>query len=50
MSYIRLCNYVMLNPKEPTKSVLNGTFLIEKSLNTSFSESRKKSFDKVRNA
>ena len=51
MSYIRLCNYVMLNSNEPTKvahlqkladqSVLNGALVIEKWLNNSFSESKK---------
>ena len=50
-SYIRLRNYVMLNPNEPIKfahlrkianqSVLNGAFEIEKWLNNSFSESKK---------
>ena len=51
MSYIGLCNYVMLNPNEPIKvdhlqklanqSVLNGALVIEKWLNNSFSESKK---------
>ena len=51
-SYIRLCNYVMLNSNEPIKvariqklanqSVLNGALVIEKWLNTCFSESKKK--------
>ena len=50
-SYIRLCNYVMLNSNEPIKvahlqklanqSVLNGALVIEKWLNNSFSESKK---------
>ena len=45
-SYIRLCNYVMLNLNEPIKvahleklanqSVLNGALMIEKWLNNSF--------------
>ena len=51
-SYIRLCNYVMLNSNEPIKvahlqklanqSVLNGALVIEKWLNNCFSESKKK--------
>ena len=55
-SYIRLCHYATLNSKEPIKvahlqklanqSVLNGALVIEKWLNNSFSESKKK-FDKV---
>ena len=50
-SYIRLCNYVMLNSNEPIKvahlqklanqSVLNGALVIEKWLNNSFSECKK---------
>ena len=50
-SYIRLCNYVMLNSNEPIKvahlqklanqSVLNGALVIEKWLNNSFRESKK---------
>ena len=50
-SYIRLCNYVKLNSNERVKvahlqklasqSVLNGTLVIEKWLNNSFSESKK---------
>ena len=51
MSYIRLCNYVMLNSNEPIKvahlqklanqSVLNGVHVIEKWINNSFSETKK---------
>ena len=51
MSYIRLCNYVMLNSNEPIKvahvqklanqSVLNGVLVIEKWINNSFSETKK---------
>ena len=50
-SYIRLCNYVMLNSNEPIKvahlqklanqSVLNGALVIKKWLNNSFSDSKK---------
>ena len=50
-SYIRLCNYVMLNSNEPVKvahlqklanqSVLNGTLVIKKWLNNSFSDNKK---------
>ena len=50
-SYVRLCNYVMLNSIEPIKvahrqilanqSVLSGALVIEKWLNNSFSESKK---------
>ena len=59
-SYIRLCNYVMLNSNEPIKvahlqklanqSVLNGALVIEKWLNNSFSESKKNVCHKVTNA
>ena len=52
MSYIRLCNYVMLKSNEPIKVahlqnlanqlVLNGALVIEKWLNNSFSENKKK--------
>ena len=50
-SYIRLCNYVMLNSNEPIKvahlqklanqSALNGALVIKKWLNNSFSDSKK---------
>ena len=50
-SYIRKCNYVMLNSKEPIKvahlqklanqSVLNSALVIKKWLNNSFSDSKK---------
>ena len=50
-SYIRLCNYVMLNSNEPIKvahlqklanqSVMNSALVIKKWLNNSFSESKK---------
>ena len=50
-SYIRLCNYVMLNSNEPIKvahlqklanqSVLNSALVIKKWLNNSFSDSKK---------
>ena len=39
-SYNRLCNYVKLNSKEPTK-MFNSALVIEKWLNISFSESKK---------
>ena len=49
---IRLCNYAMLSSNEPIKvaydqklasqSVLNGALVIEKWLNNSFRESKKK--------
>ena len=52
-SYIKLCNYVMLNSNEPNKvahlqklgnqSVLNGALVIE-IVNNSFSESKKSFF------
>ena len=61
MSYIRLCNYVMLNSNEPSKvahpqklanqSVLTGALVIEKWLNNYFRETKKNlSFDEVSNA
>ena len=50
-SYIKLCNYVVLNSNEPIKvahlhklaiqSVLNGTLVTEKWLNNSVNESKK---------
>ena len=50
-SYIRLCNYVMLNSNEPIKvahlqklvnqSVLDGALVMEKWLNNSFRDSKK---------
>ena len=50
-SYIRLCNYVMLNSNEPIKvahlqklanqSALNGALVIKKWLNNLFSDSKK---------
>ena len=50
-SYIKLCNYVMLNSNEPIRvthlqklvhqSVVNRAFVIQKWLNNFFSESKK---------
>ena len=56
-SYIRLCNYVILNPNEPMKvahlqklvnqSVSNGAFVIEKWLNNSFSQSKQEKLESL---
>ena len=60
MSYIKLCNYVMLNSNEPIKvaqlqklanqSVLNGALVIEMINNSLLKKKKLLSFDKVRSA